>query len=355
MDTTPPTEQDEDAKEEQRADELEAIEDEMRDAEDILDAGLEQDVCDALNGEVSKHKDDDDGAVEELTMEEGEKNLFEEWLKRCRDTKQHVYVTNISTGECTCPDQATVGYVCKHLFRGLHLAGKTMLDLPSSVTGKPHLTNDMEVCKTTFVDVPFEQQEDCGMYGWGSVSMTHPDVVKVSFGHTPALDTAHAQHSHLHDSSNTPPSNTDSIPKLPTTASERAAAEESLRSAKALSLSRWLQNLKMQTSWAHSEMPDEVFFQCEKIVEKCTSEIRDVLKAATVPGEFTVFGKAKGSNSRTPHSTTKNKTLQGTKRNAGEPDFVQGKEKGRKKNKNKKTLVPWDKLKKLGVPSTLRG
>ena len=104
---------DEEAKEEHLADELEDIEDELRDADDNLHAGLEQDLSDALNGEVPNLKDDDEGVVEEeLNMERGEKNLFEEWVKQCRERHQHVYITNIITGECTCPDQATYSGIC---------------------------------------------------------------------------------------------------------------------------------------------------------------------------------------------------------------------------------------------------
>eukprot|EP00959_Pyramimonas_sp_CCMP1952_P212034 4437290-Pyramimonas_sp.AAC.1 len=77
---------DEEAKEEQLADELQDIEDELRDADEDLHAGLEQDVSDALNGEVSNLKEDDEGVVEEeLNMEQGEKKLFEEWVKQCRE------------------------------------------------------------------------------------------------------------------------------------------------------------------------------------------------------------------------------------------------------------------------------
>eukprot|EP00959_Pyramimonas_sp_CCMP1952_P259473 5424991-Pyramimonas_sp.AAC.1 len=75
-------------------------------------------------------------------------------------------------------------------------------------------------------------------------------------------------------------------------------------------------------------MPDAVYLQCEKEVTECTNAIRDILKAATMPGEFTVFRKAKGSNSRTPHNITKNKTLRGTKRSALEPEFSEGRERG---------------------------
>eukprot|EP00976_Prorocentrum_cordatum_P067689 1178849-Prorocentrum_minimum.AAC.3 len=225
-----------------------------------------------------------------------------------------------------------------------------MLDLPVSVTGAAHLSNDLGVCKRAFIDTPFEEQADCGSFDWGSGSMCHPDVVKVSFAPTPTEDVPQSDLDSPSQSSWDPsPSSPPPNPTAPTATSERATAERAT-----LSQSRWLQNVKMLTSWANLEMPDAVYLQCEQEVTQCANAIRDILKAATVPGEFTVFRKAKGSNSRTPRSITKNKTLRGTKRNAAAPEFVEGKERGRKKNKNKTALIPWERLKKLGVPRTLR-
>lgn len=125
-------EEQEEAKEEQLEDELEDIEDELREAEDSDQCNSQRDALDLLDS-----SDGDIGDVREdlvFDLERCENDEFEKWAKECKAQDKHVYITNIITGECSCPDRSTVGYVCKHIFRALHISGKTFLDLPRSVT-----------------------------------------------------------------------------------------------------------------------------------------------------------------------------------------------------------------------------
>ena len=344
-----------DKKEQELQHELEDIEEDLREEEEMIQQSLEEDLMGAMRGEVSNIREEESGDAG-LDLHQGEKEQFERWVEDCKKKQEHVYITNVVTGECSCPDQSTVGYVCKHLFRALQLSGKTMLDLPSSVVNAPHLSNDVEVCRTAFIDSPIEQQDDCGSFDWGHVTMTHPDVVKVTFEPTTTPEDA----PELPAPGDAEPPLQPSGPTIASTSAvhsqliERAAAEKNLAKAKAVSQSKWLQEAKVITSWANLEMPDEVYMQLQQMLSNCADAMREVLKAATVPGEFTVVGKAKGSRSRTPHSITNNKSLRGTKRNAdGKDEFVKKRGRGRPRE-NKSALPRWDTLKKLGDLSTVR-
>jgi hypothetical protein len=68
---------------------------------------------------------------------------FEEFLNTM-DENNRTYITNIVDGTCSCPDRVMVGFICKHLFRAVHEAGKDISCLPKSILEAPHLSIDHE-------------------------------------------------------------------------------------------------------------------------------------------------------------------------------------------------------------------
>lgn len=326
-----------DLMEEQRQNELEDIEADLRAEEEQAQQKLDNNMDEALQGTTTSFEDDEQVRVE-TEVEEDETRTFETWSVTCREAERHFYLTNTNTGHCTCPDHTTVGYICKHLFRGLQICGKTMRDLPSTVTNAPHLCNDVDVCKATDVDK---------MYDSDLVRVNYKSAVEDSAELPPVGSPTSSRPS----SPPLPPS-----PPLPSTSPSlgEPTPERNLNSDKDILRSKWLQNAKIINTWAHQEMPDEVYGQCEEVVKESVNKIRALLDEAMVPGDFTIFGKAKGSKSRVSHSITKNKTLRGTKTVAGndEAEFPKGKERGRPRE-NKPKLPRWETLETLGETTSL--
>jgi hypothetical protein len=326
-----------DLMEEERQNELEDIEAELRAEEEQAQQTLENNIDEAFQGTTTSFEDDEQVRAE-TDVEEDETRTFETWSVTCREAERHFYLTNINIGHCTCPDHTTVGYICKHLFRGLQMCGKTMRDLPSTVTNAPHLCNDVDVCKATDVDM---------MYDSDLVRVNHKSAVEDSAESPPEASPTSSRPS----SPPLPPS-----PPLPSTSPSlgEPTPERNLNLDKDILRSKWLQDVKILNTWAHQEMPDEVYGQCQELVNESVNQIRALLDEAMVPGDFTIFGRAKGSNSRVSHSITKNKTLRGTKTVAGkgEAEFVEKRGKGRPRE-NKPKLPRWETLETLGETTSL--
>ena len=326
-----------DLMEEKRQNELEDIEADLRAEEEQAQQTLDNNLDEALQGTTTSFGDDEQVRVE-TDVEEDEMKTFETWSVTCREAKRHFYLTNTNTGHCTCPDHTTVGYICKHLFRGLLMCGKTMRDLPSTVTNAPHLCNDVDVCKATDVDM---------MYDSDLVRVNYKSAVEDRAELPPGGSPTSSRPS----SPPRPPS-----PPLPSTSPSlgKPTPERNLNLAKDILRSKWLQDVKILNTWAHQEMPDEVYGQCQEVVNESVNQIRALLDEAMVPGDFTIFGRAKGSNSRVSHSITKNKSLRGTKRVMGkdEAEFPVKREKGRPKS-NKPKLPRLETLKTLGEATSL--
>jgi len=71
---------------------------------------------------------------------------FEEFLKTLGE-KERTNITNIVDGTCSCPDRVMVGFICKHLFRAVHEAGKEISYLPKTILEAPHLCIDYEALR----------------------------------------------------------------------------------------------------------------------------------------------------------------------------------------------------------------
>ena len=327
---------DKDSLEDEMEDTLEEIEAELREAQEEDEAAFERDVDGMLEGDTSgapaPQAGEDASAAEELAA--GESSTFQEWVRRCQQEHRHCYATDILTGRCTCPDNSTVGYICKHLFRGLQISGKTMRDLPSSVVNAAHLSNDLEAC------------EEAGR----TDDRTDTVVVNPTITSSPDEEQEDAP----------PPPSPSPSPRAaaspstsPSTAGDATPESGNLHAGGATRQtmqSQIEQRLKVLTSYAHAEMPDEVYSTLWVKIEEVTQTIRDVLREASVPGEFGVMGKAKGSTSRRSHSITKNRNLRGT---SGAPNFQAQNSRGRPRAVNKKALPAWQTLKTLADTTSL--
>ena len=71
---------------------------------------------------------------------------FEGFLKTLGENER-TYITNIVDGTCSCPDRVMVGFICKHLFRAVHEAGKEISCLPKTILEAPHLCIDYEALR----------------------------------------------------------------------------------------------------------------------------------------------------------------------------------------------------------------
>eukprot|EP00976_Prorocentrum_cordatum_P025427 516389-Prorocentrum_minimum.AAC.1 len=58
------------------------------------------------------------------------------------------------------------------------------------------------------------------------------------------------------------------------------------------------QDIKVLTSLLHAEMPNEVYAKFVENLQECLQKTREMFQATSLPGEFGVMGKAKGSRSR---------------------------------------------------------
>ena len=107
---------------------------------------LERELQDAEEEDLRESEEhtvlpvESDGEEDDGDMDTG----FQRYLDQM-PLDNSTYVTNISSGTCTCPDRVVVGFVCKHLFRALELAGKGFDSLPKSVREAPHLSIDMDI------------------------------------------------------------------------------------------------------------------------------------------------------------------------------------------------------------------
>jgi hypothetical protein len=111
--------------------------------------------------------------------------------------------------------------------------------------------------------------------------------------------------------------------------------------------------VKTLNTWVHQEMPDEVHGQCQELVNESVNQIRALLDEAMVPGDFTFFGRAKGSNSRVSHSITKNKSLRGAKTVAGKDELSSRLIEKKDALMGKPKLPRWDTLETLGETTSL--
>ena len=309
---------------------LEEIEEHLREAEEENQAAIERDLYTELEGDGSGPVLADKDVGAEDKVEEGESTKYQGWLKRCQEEHRHYYVTNIHTGECWCPDRTMVGSICKHLMSGLHMSGKTMLDLPWSVINAAQLSNDEEVCKGVRMDVRRDTM-----------------VVNPSKGSSP--DTEACEYPLQDDGP--PPSPPSTTPPRaaspftsPSTAPGATMPDSNLQppAERRIMQNQCEQRLKVLTSYAHAEMPSEVYSIFTEKVEELYQTAHKIFQEASVPGEFGLMGKAKGSQSRQTHSITGNRTLRGTK--AGE--FNRTRTKGRPTQKKPK-LPDWRNIKSL--------
>ena len=308
---------------------LEDFEEHLLEVEEEKQAALERDLDKVLNGDNSSTLLADEDVGEDDKEEEGESTTFQGWLKRCVEEQRHFYLTNIHTGECACPDRSMVAYICKHLMRGLHMSGNTMMDLPWSVVNAAHLCNDVEACKGVRMGVRRDTM-----------------VVNPSKGSSP--DTEACEYPLQDDGPPpSPPSSPSPVAASPSTSPSTAGEPTPDSNLQSMPTRRMMQNqceqgLKVLTSYAHAEMPDEVYSSFTEKVEELLQTAREIFQEASVPGEFGVMGKGKGSQSRKTHSITHNKTLRGTKGN----EYDTCRTKGRP-GLNKPKLPDWQTINSL--------
>ena len=85
-------------------------------------------------------------------------------------------------------------------------------------------------------------------------------------------------------------------------------------------------------SYAHQEMPDDIYAQFADNVGRFIDEQRTLFRTASVGGEFGIKGLAKGSKARRTTSVTKGESLRGTKGTKG-GEFQRRQGKGRPRGK----------------------
>jgi hypothetical protein len=61
-------------------------------------------------------------------------------------------------------------------------------------------------------------------------------------------------------------------------------------------------------------MPDEVYGQCQELVNESVNQIRALLDEAMVPGDFTIFDRAKAQIAESPTASQKTRPHVGQRR-----------------------------------------